>query len=89
MLLLLTTMMLHIFEVTETWLLPFITDSFDDIYDYSIMHKNTFIQVAKHGVCIYVRKDIEFQFIMVDCQNVVFIRLVRIRVFVIIVPRPP
>ena len=40
-------------------------------------------------VYIYSRRDIEFEFIMVDCQNGVYIRLVRLGVFGIMVYRPP
>ena len=32
---------LHIFGVAETWLLPSITDSFVDIFEYSIVRKDT------------------------------------------------
>ena len=65
----------HTFRVAETWVLPSITDFFVDISDYSLVRKDTSSQVAKHIVYIYihVRRDIEF--IMVDCQNIVCIRL--------------
>ena len=66
---------LHIFGVAETWILPSITDYFNDISDYSIVCKVTSSQVAKHGVCkfIYIRRDIKFVFIMVYCENVIFV----------------
>ena len=80
---------LHIFGVAETGLLPSITDSFVDISDYSIVRKGTSIHVVKHGVCIYSRRDIEFEFIIVDCQNVVCIRLFRLGVFVLMMYHPP
>ena len=79
---------LHIFGVSEIWFLPSITDSFVDISNYSILHKDTSCQVAKQGVCIHIRRDIEFEFIMVDCQNVVCVRLVKLGDFVIMVYRP-
>ena len=43
---------LHTFGVAETWLLPYITDFFVDIFYYSIIRKDTSSQVAKHGVGI-------------------------------------
>ena len=58
---------LHIFEVAETWLLPSITVSFVDIFDCSIVRKDTNCQVVKHRVCTYIRRDIDFEFMMVDC----------------------
>ena len=83
---------LHIFGVAQTELLPYIIDYFVDISVYSIVREDASSQVAKHGVCIiyiYIRRDIEFEFIMIDCQNIVCIRTVRLGVFVIIVYRPP
>ena len=38
---------------------------------------------------VYNRRDIEFEFIMVDCQNFVCIRSVRLGVLVTMVYRPP
>ena len=80
---------LHTLGVAETWLLPSITDYFVDISDYPIVRKNTSGQVAKHGVCIYIiyiyvaiRKDIEFEFIIVDYQNVVCIMLFFLYIFI-------
>ena len=44
--------------------------------------------VHKRSTYIYQRKDIEFEVMMVDGQNVVSIGLVRLGVFVIMVHRP-
>ena len=79
---------MHIYRVAETWVSPSNTDSFVDIFDYSIVRKDTSRQVAKLGACIYIQRDMEFQFIMVAYQNVVCIRLVRFGVFSIMVYRP-
>ena len=38
---------------------------------------------------IYIKRDIELEFLMVDCQNVVCIMLARVGVSVIMVYRPP
>ena len=40
-------------------------------------------------VHIYIRKDIELKFIIVDCQNIVCIRSVKLGVIVIMVNRSP
>ena len=77
---------LHIFGVAQTCFLPSITDCFVDITDYFIVRKYISSQVTKHGVFIYIKKNIE---LMVNCPNVVCIRLVRLSIFVIMVYRPP
>ena len=56
----LTEYKLDIFGVAETWLLPDTPVSFVSIYGYYIARSNTPGNVRKHGVCVYIRKHINF-----------------------------
>ena len=80
---------LNIFAVAETWLLPSVKDSFVDISDYIIVRKDTESIYAKHGVCLYIRKDIHFEHHNVDIANVVCVHLVNLGVFIVVIYRPP
>ena len=80
---------LHIFGVTESWLLPSIPDSFVIFDNFSIVRTDTRGQFAKHGVCFYIRRDLAYESIDVSCPNVNCVRLVKFNIFFLIIYRPP
>ena len=67
---------LHIFGVTESWLLETMPDSFVSIDGYRLFRKDTLGLHPKHGVCMYVKSRISAISIDLDCNNVLCIRLI-------------
>ena len=80
---------INILAVTETWLTPLISDSVVNIHNFSIYRSDSPSGTAKHGVCIYVHKDIKFVPVSCNIPNTLIIHLTQFDVFVILVYRPP
>ena len=80
---------LGLLGVAETWLSAGVPDSFVDLGGYSVVRCDSTSGVRKHGVCMYIRKDIKFRCIDVGCENVCGAHLVDFDLFVAVVYRPP
>ena len=81
---------IDILAITETWLLPDVADATVFIPGFhSIARTDTTGVSPKHGVGIFVNKDIPFVSIDCTCPNVHIIYIDVLKCFVIVVYRPP
>jgi hypothetical protein len=80
---------LDLLVVGETWLIPEVGSSFVMIHGYDVVRGDTDTGMRKHGVCIYVKKDINYVQDVFVCPNVVAVHLVALDVWVLGVYRPP
>ena len=80
---------LHIFGITESWLLKSMPDSFVSLPGFKLFRSDTPGNHPKHGVCLYVKKNISVVEVAVDCHNVLCLKLLDYEVFIILVYRPP
>jgi hypothetical protein len=82
-------MVIDIFCIAESWLLPNVPDSFVHILGFRIVRTDTVGIVPKHGVCIYIKDGILTESIATNCPNVHIIKLTMLNTFIAIVYRPP
>ena len=69
--------------------MPKVSDSFIAINHCNIVRTDTRGDTHKHGICIYVRKDINFISLNVDCSNVCTVHPLDFNLCVVVVYRPP
>ena len=75
--------------VTETHLVPSISNSVIDIPHYSLLRNDVDGPVQKHGVCVYVHESIMIDSAESPLPNVLTFRLTAFNVYAIVVYRPP
>ena len=75
--------------ITESHLVPSLSDSFIEIPGYSLIRHDTDGLVQKHGVCAYVDSSILVDSVTQPAPNVLTFRLVSFNVYVAVVYRPP
>lgn len=80
---------LVILAITETWLLSSMPDSFVHIDQFTIVRKDVEGTVCKHGVCIYIRKDIIYEICDVNISNVCAVHFKEYNMYLIALYRPP
>ena len=80
---------IHIFCITESWLINSIPDSFVAIDGYTILRNDTVGDTTKHGVCVYIKNCIKFDSVSCECNNALVFRLVDFDFWVVAVYRPP
>ena len=79
---------LCVLVVAETWLISGIF-SFIDLPDFSVVGGgDTDGDTHKHGVCIYIRKEIRFMEVSLEYSNVAAVHLVDVNIHVLAVYRP-
>ena len=74
---------IDIFGVTETWLRGSVPDVIINLDSFNVYRKDTSGSTAKHGVCMYVRKEFICEEIDIACDNLLCIRLVQYNVYLI------
>ena len=80
---------LGLLGVAETWLLEDVPDSFVSLSGYAMVRCDSVGAVRKHGVCLYIRRDIKFRVLQCECANTCGVHLVDFNVYVAVVYRPP
>ena len=80
---------LDIFVVTETWLVPSVSSSFVDVHEYTVVRGDTDGETRKHGVCIYIRKSLKYEEVVLHKPNVAAIFLNQHDLWILSVYRPP
>ena len=80
---------IDVLGVGETWLLPSVPDSFVGVSGFDLSRCDVVGSVPKHGVCVYVRRTVDFVRVEVDCPNCVIVHLLSYDVYVIVIYRPP
>ena len=80
---------LDMLGIAETWLLSDVPDSFISIPNYCIARTDSRGDSRKHGVCIYIKKVINFVSVDVNCNNVCAVHLIDFNLYVIVIYRPP
>lgn len=80
---------MDILAITETWLISDIHDSFLSVQGYEIVRTDTVGNFRKHGVCFYIKNNISFVSVEINCPNVHAVHLVSLNCFVVVVYRPP
>ena len=90
------TLKIHIKEkswdiicVSETHLLPHVLDPFVGIPGYNLIRHDTPGNVAKHGVCVYIRESIQVDSVITPVPNMVCFRSAVFDVYCVVVYRPP
>ena len=80
---------LGVLGVAETWLLEDVPDSSVSLGGYAMVRCDAAGAVRKHGVCLFIRSDIIFREVQIDCPNACGVHLVEFDVYVAVVYRPP
>ena len=80
---------LDIVCVTESHLIPLLSDSFVGIPHFNLLRNDVVGPVAKHGVCAYVKNNIMIGDIISHVPNVLAFHLVTLNVFILLAYRPP
>ena len=75
--------------MSESHLTSLVNSSFTAVPGYELLRNDVAGTVPKHGVCAYIRKDIEIDQIACPTKNVLSFRLANFNVYVVIVYRPP
>ena len=78
-----------ILGISETWLLPEVTDSFVSIDNYVILRRDDPSSSRKHGVAMFIRDDLKYERIECEMKNVIIIKLLICDIYVVTVYRPP
>ena len=78
-----------IVAITESHLIPCVTNAAVAIPCYDILRNDADDTVHKHGVCVYVHHDVSVDNVSCPMTNVLVFRLTKYNVFVILVYRPP
>ena len=69
--------------------IPCIINASIAIPHYDLLRNDASSTVQKHGVCVYVHRDINVDNVTCPMTNVLVFRLTKYNVFVIVVYRPP
>ena len=80
---------IDIIAVGETWLTSAVPSSFVTLTGYTIVRGDTDSAVRKHGVCLYVRREVRFVCIELDIANAAAVHLLDFDVWLIAAYRPP
>ena len=80
---------IKIVAVTESHLIPCISNSSVAIPHFDILRNDVDGTVRKHGVCVYVRHDVQVDNVLCPMNNVLLFRLTKYDVYVVVVYRPP
>ena len=75
--------------ITETHLVPSISNSFIDIPHFSLVRNDVDGQVQKHGVCVYIHDSVLIDSVDFPFPNVLAFRLTAYDVYVVVVYRAP
>ena len=80
---------LDVVGITESHLLPHVSDSFVQIPNYAFIRNDAKGKVYKHGVCVYVSDAIMITDIDTPLPNVITFCMLPFKVFVSVIYRPP
>ena len=80
---------IDIVGVTETHLTSVIATSFVSIQNYCLLRCDTEGTTSKHGVCVYIHKDVKTDQVSVLYKNALAFRIIHSNTYVGIVYRPP
>ena len=75
--------------VCETWLVESVPSSFVDIVGYNFFRCDVTGQIRKHGVGLYLRKEVEGVQVEVGLPNVVVVSVPNWNMHIVAVYRPP
>lgn len=78
-----------IVAVTESHLIPCISNASIAIPHYDVLRNDVSGTVQKHGVCVYIHRDLNVDSVSCPMKNVLVFRLTKYNVFVAVVYRPP
>ena len=80
---------IDVLGISETWLVSEVSDSFISIPGYNLIRADSPSGIRKHGVALYIKVNIQFDFISVTIPNVIVIFLPYYKLYVITIYRPP
>ena len=80
---------LKVVGICESWLIPEIPNSNIEVEGYNILRNDSITNRRKHGVCMYVHKDITIGRVLSDHPNTLGVYLPGYDLFVLLVYRPP
>ena len=80
---------IDVMGIAETWLFPYVLDSFVSVSGYRVVRGDVGGSVAKHGVCLYLRSNLNFVVDDVVCANACCAYLVDFDLYVLVIYRPP
>ena len=83
------SVMTSIHTYIHTHVLPHVLDPFVSIPGYNLIWHDTPGNVAKHGVCVYIRESIQVDSVITPVPNMVCFRLAVFDVYCVVVYRPP
>ena len=80
---------LDLLAICETWLTSDVPSSFVDISGYNFFRKDVAGATRKHGVGLYIRKNIQAIMIDVSVANTLVVHVLEWDTFIIVSYRPP
>lgn len=80
---------IDIFAITETWLMPTVSDAAVAVKGYDLYRKDSVENRSKHGVCCYVKSNIKIGNVNSEVPNTLALEMLPWKVYVVIVYRPP
>ena len=80
---------LSVIAVGETHLVESISSSFVAIDGYSVVRGDVRGLIRKHGVCLYVSNNLQFEKVEIGCPNLAAVHLVHYDLWVLTFYRPP
>lgn len=80
---------ISVLGVSETWLTSSITSACISLPNYVLLRKDVVGNIKKHGVCVYIKQNIHYSEIEVQVPNVLVLYLIKYRLHIITVYRPP
>ena len=75
--------------ICESWLLPEIPDSLIEVTGYNLFRNDTTTRNRKHGVCMYVRKELSVGNVSTNHPNTLGVALPGLDLNILLVYRPP
>ena len=80
---------LDILAICEMWLTNDVPNSYRDVSGYSFLRKDVAGTTTKHGVGLYIRKNIQAIMIDVSVANTLVVHVLEWDTFIIVSYRPP
>ena len=66
---------IDVLGISETWLVSEVSDSFISIPGYNLIRADSPSGIRKHGVALYIKENIQFDFISITIPNAIVIFL--------------
>ena len=78
-----------ILGVSETWLVGEMSSSFVEIPGYRFYRRDVEGRVRKHGVGLYLKRELDAVLVEVNVPNVLVVHLIEWDLYVVVIYRPP